>query len=149
MADVCLRHRSPCISEYAEEKGKEQITCIRNGKSEADHWSLINHDPSRTYQRRITAVSPQSSLITLRTVPSSHRSSLARLKPPASVWLRDASDANTTVGWAVAVLGFSFFLGRHWGGDTFIWEDTTNTFVLNYRVRNRLYKHINTSKFIS
>ena len=47
---------------------------------------------------------------------------------------------------SVAVLGFSFFLGGHWGGDTFIWArgHTTNTFVLNYRVCNRLYQIINT-----
>jgi len=44
---------------------------------------------------------------------------------------------------------FFFFGGGHWGGDTFIWGHTTNTFVLNYRVCNRLYQIINTSKFIS
>ena len=42
--------------------------------------------------------------------------------------------------------GFHFLGGGHWGGDTFIWGrgHTTNTFVLNYRVCNRLYKIINT-----
>ena len=37
-----------------------------------------------------------------------------------------------------------FILGSHWGGDTFIWGHTTSTFVLNYRVCNRLYQIINT-----
>jgi len=43
--------------------------------------------------------------------------------------------------------GFHFFWGggEHWSDDTFIWgEHTTNTFMLNYRVYNRLYQIINT-----
>ena len=40
---------------------------------------------------------------------------------------------------------WGFHLGEgHWGGDTFIWGHTTNTFALNYRVCNRLYQIINT-----
>ena len=43
------------------------------------------------------------------------------------------------------VFFFLFYLGGgHWGGDTFIWGHTTNTFALNYRVCNCLYQIINT-----
>jgi len=39
---------------------------------------------------------------------------------------------------------WGFHFGGHWGGDTFIWGGghTTNTFVLNYQVCNRLYQII-------
>ena len=66
----------------------------------------------------------------------------------AALRLSDMSLARALVSLSVAVLWFSFWgpLGwRHFhlGGHT------TNTFVLNYRVCNRLYQIINTGKFIS
>ena len=36
MVHVCLRHISPGISEYAEEKRREQNLLVRSGKSEAE-----------------------------------------------------------------------------------------------------------------